>query len=108
MEESIEQELDAEVVHRAPEINRRLLAGADRLEIERMPGAIEHRELLGHLAIGVVVELLAHDRVAERGHVDGRLVRAARHAFEQVDFPCPPIEYATEARPIAERPDDRR
>jgi len=74
--------LDAEIIHRAAEVDRRLLAGLHGAEVEGMPGAVEHRELLGDLLIGVVVELRAHDGVFQRSHVHRRLVSAARDALE--------------------------
>jgi hypothetical protein len=108
LEETVEQELDAEIVHGAAEVDGRLLAGLHGLEIERVAGAVEHRELVLHLAEGVVVELAAHGVVIEGGDVDRGLELAARDALEEVDFLGTAIEDALEGRTVAEGPDDRR
>ena len=56
---------DAEIVYRAAKIHRRLLAGLDGLQVERMAGAVEHLELLLHLVEGVVVQPAADGLVVE-------------------------------------------
>ena len=64
-QESVEQQLNAEIVHGGAEVNRGLLARLHRGEIERMTCAIEHRELLLHFAVSVVVQLIPHRRIVQ-------------------------------------------
>jgi len=58
LRKAVEQELDAEVVHRGAEVDGRLLAGLHGLEVERVARAVEHRELVLHLLKGVASSLL--------------------------------------------------
>jgi hypothetical protein len=108
LEETVEQELDAEIVHGGSEVDGRLLAGLHGLEVEGVAGAVEHRELVLHFAEGVVVELAAHGVVIEGGDVDRGLELAAGDALEEVDFLGTAIKDALEGRAVAEGPDDRR
>ena len=106
LQESVEEELDAEVVDGGAEVDGRLLAGADGGEIEGVAGAVEHGELLGDLVEGVVVEFLADGGILEGGDVDGGLEFSAGGALEEVDFAGAAVEDAAEGRAVAEGPDD--
>jgi hypothetical protein len=70
--EAVQQELDAEVVHGAAEVDGRLLAGADGGEIEGMAGAVEHRELLGDLGRRCSRRVSRARPGPRARHVDGR------------------------------------
>ena len=107
-EEAVEKELDAEVVNGGAEVDGRLLAVLDGVEVEGVTGAVEHLKLLADLLEGVVVEFFADEGIVEVGDVDGGLEFAAGNAFEEVYFLGAAIEDAFEGRTVAERPDDGR
>jgi len=108
LQKAIEQELDAEIIHRAAEKDRRLPPVLHRGEVERMAGAIEHLELFLHFAIGVIVEFRPHDGIVQGGDTHRCLEFAARDAFEKMDLFGAPVEDAAERRAISERPDKGR
>ena len=107
VEKAVEEQLDAEVVDRAAEVDGRLPAGAHRRQVEGMAGPVEHRQLLGDLRVGVVVQLRPHGRILQRNHLHGRLIGAAGHPLKQMDLARAPVEHAAKPRAVAERPDDR-
>ena len=108
MEETIEEELNPEIIDRAAEVDGGLLTGADGGEVEGVPGAVEHGELLGDLIERVVVEFRADGGIFEGRDVDGGLKFSAGDALEEVDFAGAPVEHATKGRAVAEGPDDGR
>ena len=108
VEKTVEEELDAEIVHGGTEIDGGLLAGLHGPEVEGVAGAIEHLELFLDLVIGVFVELAADGRIVEGGDAHRCLVFAAGHTFEEVDIAGAAVEHALKRRAVAQRPDDRR
>ena len=108
LEEAVQEELDPEIVDRAAEEDRRLLAGADRRQVDRDARAVQHLELLLDLLEGRVIELGARDGILERGDLDRRPVGAARHALKKVHLLAAPVEHPPERRAVPERPDHGR
>ena len=65
-QEPVEQELDAEIVHGAAEVDGRLLPRADRRQVEGMAGAVEHGQLVDHLGVAVESSSLARTAGSSR------------------------------------------
>jgi hypothetical protein len=84
LEEAVQEQLDPEVVHGAPEVHGRLHARVDLLQVEGVPGPVEHLKLLADLLERRVVQLRANGRVAERGDFLGRSVGAPGDALKEV------------------------
>src|SRR5687767_12108725 len=103
-QERVEEQLNAEIVHGAAEEDRCQAAGENLLAVEAGAGAFEHRELVLDGVEGFVLKTLANGGVGERVDRDGRAVRAAGRALEEVDSLVPPVVEALELWPVAERP----
>jgi hypothetical protein len=71
----VEQELHAEVIHRAAEEDRRHFSSADIVELERGAGAFEQLDLIAELRVNIRRHRFAHDGVIDARDFHRRAVR---------------------------------
>ncbi len=107
LQERVEQQLDAEVVHRAAEENRGQLAPEHRFGRILAARELEHLQLLHGARVVGGVELFAHQRILQAGDRHRGAVRPRLGPLEKVQRFGPPVVDALEAEPGAERPVDR-
>ena len=107
VEEAVEERLDAEVGQRAAEEHRRQVAGAEGGEVEGRAGAVQQRDLVEQLLMGVGADRLAERRVVEVADLHHRPVAGRLAAFEAQQAVGVAIVDALELRPGADRPVER-
>ena len=107
LEEGIEEELDAEVIHGAAEEDGGEMAGEDFGLRVFLAGDFEHFEFLDDAVVIGFVEFFADERVGEIGDGDRGAIGAGGGALEEMDSLGLAIEDAAEAGAGAEGPIDR-
>ena len=107
LEETVEQELHAEVVRRAAEEDGRELAGEDFFQIELRARAFEQFQLVADLLIGSFLDRILHALVLDARHRHRGAIGAVNRALEKMHLLLLAIINPAEARAVAERPVDR-
>ncbi len=110
--ESLEEGLEPEVVHRAPEEHRRELARLEAIPVEAVPGGIEELGVVAELVVARVVDRLADRGVVDAGHLHRRALRPGGGArpgvllAEQVHASADPVVDAAEGPAAEDGPGD--
>ncbi len=104
LEKAIQQQLHAEVVERAAEIDGGGLAGEHRCRLELGPGALEHFHLFAGGAPRGLVQAFADERVGEAGGGNRHPVGAAGRTLVEMGHPRAAVPHALEGDAGAERP----
>ena len=73
LEEGIEQQLDAEVIRRAPEKDRGQFPAQHFFLVILLAGDLEHLQLLDRPRVIVLLHFLPDERVGKIGHRDRRV-----------------------------------
>ncbi len=108
LDEEVQQQLHAEVVHRRAEEHRRLPPGQILVHLERRRGALHQLEFLAQLAHGFVADLLQQARRVEALE-DGRILpREILAGLEDVHFVQHQVIHALQPLAHPDRPGHRR
>ena len=103
-QESIQQELHAEVVDGAAEEDRGGFVREHGGVVPIVPGVFEHLQLFDRLVKGRVVEPAADEFIVQPAHLHGRAILSADGALEQVHLLRLAIEDALKLEAVADRP----
>ena len=106
LEETIEHQLDTEVVHGAAEKDRRGFAREHGGGVKRIAGVLEHVQFLSDFLEGGVIKPFTDDRIRKIADGNGRAILAADGPFEQVHLMLMPVEDAFEIRAVADGPNN--
>ena len=104
LEESLQDQFDTKIVHRAAEKNRRRAAGQNLLIVEFRSGHLEHLQFLRHFREDVFRHAFLHEVVRNVTDLDRCHVRPAGCSLEQVHLLVQPVVNALEIIPVADRP----
>ncbi len=104
LEETVEQELNAEVVSGGAEEHRSEIPGEDFIDIEVRTRAFEEFEFIANLVVSGFIDGVFDRLILDAGNVHGCAERAVDRALEEVDLLVFPVENTLETRAIAERP----
>ena len=103
-EETIEEELNAEIIHGAAEKDGGEFAGFDRFAGEGGAGVLEHFMFLEDFLVGAFGHAFADGGVLDSVDRDGGFIGAAGNALEEMDLVAGAIENAFEIGAGAEGP----
>ena len=106
LEEPVEQQLDAEVVHGAAEEDRGGVAGQHGGGVEGFAGKVKHLQFFADAPVGRVVNPVADDRVGDVADLDRGAIHPARGALEEMDLAGEPVVDALEGGAVADGPVD--
>ena len=102
--ERVEEQLDAEVRHRAAEEHRRDVAAQHRVVVEARARAFEQLELIEELAVRALVDQRSDRRIARRRRFHRRALRTVLRALERVHLARFAVVHAAERLAVAQRP----
>ena len=104
IEKSVEQQLHAEVVGGAAEINGSDLTSEHALAVEALARAGKHFEFVAGLRVDIVVDAGDQRRIVEANDFDGRFAHSTLGAFKQMKSLGQSVVNAAKLRAVAERP----
>ena len=104
VQKSLEDQLDAKIIHRTAKEHRGRAAGENLVAIKLRTGDVEHLKFLRDLGQGFPRHALFHEVVRDVADLDRCHVRAAGRALKQMHLLGQAIEHALEIRAVADRP----
>lgn len=106
LEEGIEEELDAKVIHGAPEENGSQTASGNFAQIEVGPGAGQEGNFFDELGVGSFQHAVANEGIPGTGDFFGGTIGTLGSSFEEMDLPGASVENSAEFGTVTERPID--